>query len=138
MALGASDLQQALGFFHSPEKYLGSDGFHPSEMRLSHIKRGFPDGHSFGMTQKPYFLLSKNRPKIDFSAVASIDASATPGPLAYLVNCTHASSFKSALLHEVNSSSLVRKRVIGLLANTAALSPEELDNSVGLVEEEPE
>ena len=28
--------------------------------------------------------------------------------------------------------------VVGLLANTAALNPEELDNSVGLVEEEPE
>ncbi|MCJ7539423.1 MAG: homocysteine S-methyltransferase family protein, partial [Desulfobacterales bacterium] len=55
-----------------------------------------------------------------------------------LVNCTHASIFRSAILHEVNSSSLVRKRVVGLLANTAALNPEELDNSAGLVEEEPE
>jgi homocysteine S-methyltransferase len=41
-------------------------------------------------------------------------------------------------MHEVNSSPLVRERVVGLLANTAALSPEELDNSAGLVEEEPE
>jgi len=71
-------------------------------------------------------------------AVAAIDAAATPSPLAYLVNCTHASIFRSALVHEVNSSSLVRERVVGLLANTAALSPEELDNSVGLVEEDPE
>jgi homocysteine S-methyltransferase len=71
-------------------------------------------------------------------AVACIDAATTTSPLAYLANCTHASIFRSALLHEVNSSPLVRERVVGLLANTAALSPEELDNSVGLVEEEPE
>ncbi|MGB2688501.1 MAG: homocysteine S-methyltransferase family protein [Desulfobacterales bacterium] len=71
-------------------------------------------------------------------AIAAIDAAVIPKPLAYLVNCTHASIFRSAILHEVNSTSLVRKRVVGLLANTAALNPEELDNSAGLVEEEPE
>ncbi|MDA8415323.1 MAG: homocysteine S-methyltransferase family protein [Desulfobacteraceae bacterium] len=71
-------------------------------------------------------------------AIASIDAAATPPPLAYLINCTHASFFRSALLHSSNSSPLVRKRVIGLLANTAPLSPEELDASTGLVEEAPE
>ncbi len=54
------------------------------------------------------------------------------------INCTHASIFRSALLHKVNSSSLVRKRIVGLLANTAALDPEELDNSADLVQEEPE
>jgi homocysteine S-methyltransferase len=71
-------------------------------------------------------------------AIAAIDATVSPRPLAYLVNCTHASIFRAALLHEVNSSPLVRERVAGLLANTAALEPEELDNSAGLVEEEPE
>lgn len=55
-----------------------------------------------------------------------------------MVNCTHASIFRSALLHEVNSSTLVRERVVGLLANTAALSPEELDDCDDLVEEDPE
>jgi homocysteine S-methyltransferase len=71
-------------------------------------------------------------------AIGAIDAAVRPKPLAYLVNCTHASIFRSALLHEVNSSPLVRERIAGLLANTAALDPEELDNSAGLVEEEPE
>jgi homocysteine S-methyltransferase len=42
------------------------------------------------------------------------------------------------MLNECNSSPLVRERVIGLLANTASLSPEELDASSILVEEEPE
>jgi len=70
-------------------------------------------------------------------AIATIDAAATPQPLAYLINCTHASFARSALLHEVNSSAQVRQRVIGLLANTAAQSPEELDESSALVEEDP-
>jgi homocysteine S-methyltransferase len=71
-------------------------------------------------------------------AIAAIDAAATPPPLAYLLNCTHASFARAALLHPVNSSPLVRQRVVGLLANTAALTPEELDDSATLVEEAPE
>lgn len=71
-------------------------------------------------------------------AIAAIDAATTPRPLAYLINCTHASVFRSAMLHDSNSSPLVRERVIGLLANTAPLSPEELDDSPELVEEAPE
>ncbi|BEH10688.1 MULTISPECIES: homocysteine S-methyltransferase family protein [Geobacter] len=70
-------------------------------------------------------------------AVAALDAAVSPRPVAYLVNCTHASFFRSALLHEANSSPLVRQRVVGLLANTAAFSPEELDNAAELVEESP-
>jgi homocysteine S-methyltransferase len=71
-------------------------------------------------------------------AIAAIDADVTPRPLAYLSNCTHASNFKRAWLHDANSSAVVRARVIGLLANTAALNPEELDNSDALVSEAPE
>ncbi|MEI6824783.1 MAG: homocysteine S-methyltransferase family protein [Desulfuromonadales bacterium] len=72
------------------------------------------------------------------TAIDAIDTTVTPCPLAYLINCTHASVFKRAVLHETNSSALVRERIIGLLANTAALSPEELDASTELVEEDPE
>lgn len=71
-------------------------------------------------------------------AIASIDAAVSPRPLAYMINCTHAAVFRSALLNEKNSSPTVRDRVIGLLANTSSLSPEELDASSELVEEEPE
>ena len=71
-------------------------------------------------------------------AITVIDTVVTPRPLAYLINCTHALVFRKAMLHENNSSPLVRERVIGLLANTAALSPEDLDDSTELVEEEPE
>ena len=96
-------------------------------------------------TGKPYlvsFVVRREGSLLDGTplkeAVAAIDATVSPGPLAFLVNCTHASIFRAALLHEVNSSLHVRERVAGLLANTAALNPEELDNHVGLVEEEPE
>lgn len=71
-------------------------------------------------------------------ALAAIDGAVTPRPLAYMVNCTHASFFRSAFLHAAGVSDNVRERVIGLLANTAALAPEELDDSADLVEEPPE
>lgn len=71
-------------------------------------------------------------------AIITIDSTVSPPPLSYMINCTHASIFRSALLHKDNSSPLVRERVIGILANTAALSPEELDASPDLVEEAPE
>jgi homocysteine S-methyltransferase len=96
-------------------------------------------------TGKPYiisFVVRSEGTMLDGTplkdAISIIDANVNPRPLAYMVNCTHASIFKAALMHDVNSSSLVRKRVAGLLANTAALKPEELDSSDALVEEKPE
>jgi homocysteine S-methyltransferase len=96
-------------------------------------------------TGKPYIISFVARPEgtlLDGTplkeAIAVIDATTHPQPLAYMVNCTHASIFRAALRHAVNSSRLVRNRIVGLLANTAALNPEELDNHTGLVEEDPE
>jgi homocysteine S-methyltransferase len=96
-------------------------------------------------TGKPYIVSFVIRPEgtlLDGTplkdAIAAIDAEVSPKPLSYLVNCTHASIFRSAILHEVNSSSFVRERIAGLLANTAAINPEELDNSAGLMAEAPE
>jgi len=71
-------------------------------------------------------------------AITTIDNFVHPRPLNYMINCTHASFARAALLHDVNSSPAVRQRIIGLLANTAALSPEALNNSSCLIEEEPE
>ncbi len=70
-------------------------------------------------------------------AISRIDTDVDPKPLSYMSNCTHASIFRAAMMDATNSSSLVRKRVVGLLANTAALEPEELDDSEELVEEDP-
>jgi homocysteine S-methyltransferase len=71
-------------------------------------------------------------------AVAAIDADTRPRPLAYMINCSHVSFFKAALLHERHSSPQMRKRLVGLLANTAPLNPEDLDESAELVGEAPE
>ena len=96
-------------------------------------------------TGKPYIISFVFRPQgtlLDGTplkeAVATIDAKVKPKPLAYMCNCTHASIFRSAMAHEAHVSSLVRERVVGLLANTAALEPEELDSSKDLVTEDPE
>lgn len=101
--------------------------------------------HAQAATGLPYVISFVARPAGTLldgtplkAAIAAIDAEVTPRPLAYLINCTHASIFRSALWHEHNASPLVRSRVLGLLANTAALSPEELDASAQLVEEAPE
>ena len=71
-------------------------------------------------------------------AIAAIDAKVHPKPIAYLANCTHASFFRSAASDQENASPLVRSRMIGLLANTAALEPEALDNSENLIAEDPD
>ncbi|GFE58961.1 homocysteine S-methyltransferase family protein [Geobacter sp. AOG1] len=96
-------------------------------------------------TGQPYVLSFVVRPEgtlLDGTplkdAIAAIDATVTPPPLAYMINCTHVSFARAALTHEAHSSALVRQRVIGLLANTAALSPEDLNDSTSLVEEDPE
>jgi homocysteine S-methyltransferase len=96
-------------------------------------------------TGKPYimsFVFRSEGTMLDGTplkdAVSRIDTEVNPKPLAFMANCTHASNFKSAMMHETNSSATVRKRVVGLLANTAALNPEELDDSEELVEEDPQ
>jgi homocysteine S-methyltransferase len=96
-------------------------------------------------TGKPYIISFVFRPEgtlLDGTplsdAINTIDGSVNPKPAAYMANCTHASFFKKALMNKTNSSSLVRQRVIGLMANTAALKPEELDDSDSLIEEDPE
>jgi homocysteine S-methyltransferase len=96
-------------------------------------------------TGKPYIISFVFRPDgtlLDGTplkdAVSAIDAKVNPRPLAYMCNCTHASIFRAAMMHETHVSSLVRKRVVGLLANTAALEPEALDSSKELVTEAPD
>ena len=96
-------------------------------------------------TGRPYiisFLIREEGTLLDHTpltdAVSKIDADINPKPTAYMANCTHASFFKAGMNHKTNSSATVRKRMAGLLANTAALKPEELDNSEELVEEDPQ
>jgi len=71
-------------------------------------------------------------------AIAAIDSTVTPNPAAYLFNCTHPDFARAALAHPVNSSPFARQRIIGVLGNTAALSPEALDGQEQLIEADPE
>ena len=96
-------------------------------------------------TGKPYIMSFLFRPEgtmLDSTplkdAISIIDSEVNPKPIAYMANCTHASIFKTAMMHVTHSSATVRNRVAGLLANTAALNPEELDDSEELVEEDPQ
>ena len=96
-------------------------------------------------TGKPYIISFVFRPEgttLDGTplkdAVSIIDTDVHPKPLAFMANCTHASIFKTAMMHPAHSSAAVRKRVVGVFANTAALTPEELDGSEELVEEDPQ
>ena len=70
-------------------------------------------------------------------AIAGIDKAVRPRPLAFMGNCTHATFFKAALTHPDHSSAMVRERMVGLFANTAAHTPEELNNCDALVAEDP-
>jgi homocysteine S-methyltransferase len=95
-------------------------------------------------TGKPYmisFVLRSEGTLLDRTplkdAIPKIDTDVKPKPIAFMANCTHASVFKDAIMNDTHSSSCVRKRVAGLLANTAPLEPEELDNSEELIEEDP-
>jgi S-methylmethionine-dependent homocysteine/selenocysteine methylase len=63
-------------------------------------------------TGKPYVISFVVRPGgtlLDGTplkdAVAAIDAAATPRPVAHMINCTHVSFARAALMHEANSSS---------------------------------
>ncbi len=95
-------------------------------------------------TGKPYiisFVIRAEGTTLDGTplkdAISRIDTDVNPRPIAYMSNCTHVSFFKTAMMHDAHSSSAVRKRVTGLLANTAAIKPEDLDDSEELVEEDP-
>ena len=133
--------------FHAwqAERLAGADTDFLLAATLPALSEAIGLAHALAATGKPYILSFVVRPEgtlLDHTplkkAIADIDAAANPRPLAYMINCTHASFARAALLHPDNSSSLVRRRMIGLLANTAALSPEDLNDSASLVEEDPE
>lgn len=70
-------------------------------------------------------------------AIRRIDADVSRPPTAYLVNCVHPSVFAAAFAAAQARDADVGQRLIGLQANTSALSPEELDNRRELDSESP-
>ncbi len=71
-------------------------------------------------------------------AVSGIDREVSPPPTAYFVNCVHPAVLIEALRQATARDAGVRTRVVGLQANTSALSPEELDSRPVLDCEAPE
>ncbi|OGM03199.1 MAG: hypothetical protein A2008_08385 [Candidatus Wallbacteria bacterium GWC2_49_35] len=66
------------------------------------------------------------------ASIAEIDSAVDPKPLFYMVNCVHPSVLASTLTAEINRSDTLRRRLIGIQANTSSLSPEELDQNCTL------
>lgn len=62
-------------------------------------------------------------------AIINIDNSVKNTPICYMTNCVHPKTVYEALNQSFNSNESVRKRFLGIQANTSQLSYEELDNS---------
>jgi homocysteine S-methyltransferase len=95
-------------------------------------------------TGAPYVLSFVVRPAgtlLDGSpldeAIALIDSTVDPPPLAYFVNCAHPTVFTQAMREAAGQSAKVLERVVGLQANSSTMSPEELDNLDHLEGDDP-
>jgi homocysteine S-methyltransferase len=95
-------------------------------------------------TGRPYLLSFVVRPVGKLldgtslnAAIDAIDKHTQPGPVGYLINCTHPDFAHAALTHPVHCSPATRQRFLGVLANTAALSPEALDGHACLKGADP-
>ena len=96
---------------------------------------------AMGSTGQPYLVSFVVRPtgrlldgtSLD-EAVAEIDEAVDPAPTAYLLNCVHPRVADAALA----ASPRAVRRFVGLLANTSARDPDELDGLEELETAEPE
>ncbi len=98
--------------------------------------------HVMSRTSLPYilsFVLRRTGRLLDGTlfqdAISIIDSSVVRPPAGYWANCTH-----PTVVHELLhfAPAVVRRRMIGIQANTSSKSPEELDDSVFLDTEDPE
>lgn len=85
-----------------------------------------------GFVVRPTGRLLDGTPLAD--AIVAIDDAVDPPPTAYLLNCVHPRVADAALA----AAPLGAARLVGLLANTSARDPDELDGLVELETAEPE
>ena len=71
-------------------------------------------------------------------AIAYIDGVVSVKPTCYMTNCVHPRIVEEALSKSFNQSNLVKKRFLGIQANTSLLSYGELDGSIDLKCSDPE
>jgi S-methylmethionine-dependent homocysteine/selenocysteine methylase len=87
------------------------------------------------------FTIQKDGKLIDGTtiseAITSIDRSVDNKPMCYMTNCVHPNILYKALSQPFNQNSMVKKRFLGIQANTSPLSYEELDHSIDLKCSEP-
>lgn len=95
-------------------------------------------------TGLPYiisFMIRRDGKLIDGTtindAIKVIDKSVSTTPLCYMTNCVHPDIVYEALSKQFNQTEIVKNRFKGVQANTACLSPEELDNSYELLSSNP-
>ncbi len=69
-------------------------------------------------------------------AISKIDATVSPRPAFYMVNCVHPSVLLRALAVDGNATQTVQQRLLGIQANTSSKSPEELDGNESLIVED--
>lgn len=90
-------------------------------------------------TNIPYiisFTIRKDGCLIDGStishAIETIDSTVDNAPLCYMTNCVHPIIVNEALSQQFNMKDIVRRRFLGIQANTSSLSYEELDGCCAL------
>ena len=90
-------------------------------------------------TEIPYiisFMIHKNGCMIDGTpiseAIGLIDDQVTIKPVCYMTNCVHPTNLIQALSNEINRDRSQLNRFKGIQANASILSPEELNNSTVL------
>jgi homocysteine S-methyltransferase len=100
--------------------------------------------HAMAHTRLPYILSFVIRPSGTLldgiplrTAIELIDATVQPAPLGYSINCVHPSVLAEALVAGQIAGTALLARLVNFQANTSALSPEQLDNSPHLHEENP-
>lgn len=71
-------------------------------------------------------------------AITYIDNRVSDPPVCYMTNCVHPRIAYEALSQPFQDKELLKRRFLGIQANTAQLSYEELDNAAELVTSEPE
>ena len=70
------------------------------------------------------------------AAIRKVQENVMPWPVGFMVNCVHPANFRGAVEHMAATPD-VKRRVIGLQANTSRKSPETLDGAKSLDAEEP-
>lgn len=87
------------------------------------------------------FTIEKNGCLVDGTPIAQaidyIDGLTGNYPTCYITNCVHPAIAREALLHPVNQCETVRRRFLGIQANTALLPYDQLDGSRELKTSDP-